>query len=215
MSPWKPRLTGLSTQPAVPGNVHSLTSDSTPARGSLPRGPADGKSAVNHISLFFCQSSAPTYLPARRPHVLTSRGCRTAERDRGASAHLSRRRRQVSQPSVCQRRVPHTGCGDAPVVALFSGVTPGIMAVPAGGGSALVKGSPAVSQLPYTSLSAFCAPACSSSATPTHHVEVRIKTEGLEEGAAAQRVDGGVGLDVLATQGWQSVCQSAPRRWVR
>ena len=105
--------------------------------------------------------------------------------------------------------------GDAPVVALFSGVTPGIMAVPAGGGSALVKGSPAVSQLPYTSLSAFCAPACSSSATPTHDVEVRNKTEGLEEGAAAQRVDGGVGLDVLATQGWKSVCQSAPRRWVR
>ena len=48
----------------------------------------------------------------------------------------------------------------------------------------------------------FCAPACSSSATPTHDVEVRDETEGLEEGAAAQRVDGGIGLDVLATQGW-------------
>ena len=106
----------------------------------------------------------------------------------------------VSQ--ACVSGVPHTGRGDAPVVALFSGVTPGTMAVPTGGGSVPPPGVPAVKQLPYTSLSAFCAAACSSSATPTHDVEVRDETEGLEEGAAAQRVDGGIGLDVLATQGW-------------
>ena len=40
-------------------------------------------------------------------------------------------------------------------------------------------------------------------------MEVRDETEGLEEGAAAQRGDGGIGLDVLATQGWQSVSVSA------